>query len=308
MPKNVSTHESNHEMTRPSVPPERHEGHFKGQYGDELFFQTWTSPAARASLILTHGISEHSDCYARTAEALVPMGWNIMAWDLRGHGRSSGKRGYVASFDDYSADLAHFIEFLTTTGRQKLSYALLGHSMGGLITLRYALDAGKNLKASAIALSSPLLGINVAVPPLKEMAAKFLRRFLPTATLFNEIRYEDLSRDKEVLKNYPTDSLRHEKVSPGIYFGILETTENVLSRASQLRAPLLLQAAGVDKVVSTEAAKRFFANAGSIEKKIIVYDESYHEIFNDLDRALVFEDLNRFLIQVFPHSQGGSST
>ena len=59
---------------------------------------------------------------------------------------------------------------------------LFGHSMGGLITLRF-LQSHATAYA-ALVLSSPALGLGMPVPKLKEMLAKVAIKWLPTLTLF----------------------------------------------------------------------------------------------------------------------------
>lgn len=284
---------------------ERREGHFKGHNGDELFFQTWTRSNARATLVITHGISEHSDSYEKTAEHLVPLGWNICAWDLRGHGRSEGKRGFVESFEHYCKDLGLFIRFLKDSGKLNLPFALVGHSMGGLITLRHVIDEGEKIEAKAMALSSPLLGVALPVPAVKDMAARLLNRVLPGFTMFNEIRYEDLTRDPEWIKAYPLDTLRHDKISPALYLGMLENIAYVMHNGNKIKIPTLIQAAGKEKIVSLPAIKSFFPQIASENKKLIIYEESYHEIFNDLDRAEVFKELDAFLTHAMSLESSG---
>jgi alpha-beta hydrolase superfamily lysophospholipase len=266
----------------------------------EIFYQSWSGKNPRATLVVTHGISEHSESYAKTAEVLVPMGWDIIAWDLRGHGRSGGKRGYVAHFSEYTQDLKNLLSHLKQNRRLQSPFALLGHSMGGLVTLDYlAQPAEASILPKALLLSSPLLGVAITVPPLKDMAARILAKVAPTITLFNEIRYQDLTRDPEFLKSYPIDSLRHEKISPTLYLGMFDTIEKIKSMGDRITLPCLVQAAGQEKIVSLPAIKDFFPKLASKTKKLIVYENSYHEIFNDLDRAQVFNDLNAFLVSIF---------
>lgn len=281
---------------------ERREGHFTGHDKTELFYQSWTDPNAakkRGTLVITHGISEHSECYAKTAERLTQFGWSIFAWDLRGHGRSEGKRGYVRDFDDFARDLDTFLKFLNEKKRLDGAFALIGHSLGGLITLRHVLTADSHSpKPTAIALSSPALGLALRVPPVKEIAARALNRILPSLTLYNEIRFEDLSRDPEQVKSYKLDPLRHEKISPALYLGMLDTMDFVKAQSVRLKLPILIQAAGVERIVSLDAIKEFYSTVGSENKKLIVYEESYHEIYNDLDREKVIQDLSEFLSTV----------
>lgn len=275
---------------------EQREGHFRGEGNLELFYQSWTTSDAKGTLVITHGIAEHSECYRKTAEALVPMGWNIYAWDLRGHGRSEGKRGYVENFSFFARDLKHFVHLLKKVGKLNSPFALVGHSMGGLITLEYLVDADDHtLLPNAVALSSPALGVAVKVPAIKDLAAKVLNQILPTMTLYNELNYEDLTRDPEFLNGYDQDPLRHDRVSAPLYLGMLDVINHVKEQAGKIQIPLLIQAAGKDRLVSTPAAKEFFAHVGSEKKKILVYEDSYHEIYNDLDRNQVFKDLDHFL-------------
>jgi alpha-beta hydrolase superfamily lysophospholipase len=290
--------------TRDSAPKsvaelERREGHFEGDDGLELFFQTWTSkePGTKAgTLVITHGISEHSECYAPTAEGLVRRGWNVIAWDLRGHGRSDGKRGFVGDFVHYVRDLGYFLQHLDKTGRLSGPFALIGHSMGGLITLRHLIDgAAAGPQPQAVVLSSPLLGLSLAVPAVKDMAARLMNRILPSLTMKSELRYEDLTRDPERLPGYGQDPLRHDKISPSLYLGMLANIDYVKMNADRIDVPILIQAAGQERIVSLSGIREFLPVIGSNDKKLTVYDESYHEIYNDLDREDVFNELDGFL-------------
>ncbi len=276
----------------------RHEGQFEGYQGIELFYQSWTSdetgPLSRGTLVITPGLAEHSECYHRFAQDVAPLGWDIFSWDMRGHGRSEGKRGYVASFSEFSEDLHCFVQHLKKSGKLTQPFALVGHSMGGLVTLRLLLEHGDE-GAGAVVLSSPLLGVSVRVPPLKDLAAKVLFRVFPQFTMGNELRYDVLTRDQEWVKTYTADSLRHDKISPALYFGMLDSMTFVKENISKVSVPILVLAAGDDRVVSRSEIEAAFPRIGSKNKKLIIYDGSYHEIFNDLDRLRVFADMNSFL-------------
>lgn len=284
---------------------DRREGHFKSNAGTgsaELFYQTWRVKGSRGTLVITHGMSEHSECYAKTAEALAPLGWDIVAWDLRGHGRSSGKRGHVDSFHDFARDLGEILKHFAREGyiaSGAKPYALMGHSMGGLITLRHLIDGDPTAPhPAAVALSSPLLGLSVEVPVIKDVAARLLNRVLPSLTMQSELQFEDLSRDPNMQRTYLSDALRHERVSPALYLGMIENMAFVNARAKHVDQTILIQAAGEDRIVSLPATMEFFEKIASEKKKLLVYEESYHEIYNDLDRDQVFKDLNAFLSEM----------
>ena len=285
-------------MTAPTSSLKRVEGHFLSR-STELFYQRWINPTARATLVLTHGLGEHSESYVKSAESIAKLGYSIIAWDLRGHGRSSGKRGHVDHFSDYTTDLSQLLLHLQKNGQLDQPFALLAHSMGGLITLKYLIEesrdgASDDPRPKACVLSSPLLGVALKVPVIKSLAADVLFKIWPSMTLANEIQYTDLTRDPEWLKTYPKDSLRHDKISPALYHGMNDAMADVLARADQVKLPIAILAAGDDKIVNVEVTKQVFEKLGSSQKMMKVYEGNYHEIFNDLDRETVFRDLDQF--------------
>lgn len=278
---------------------DRREGHFRG-FGDcDLYYQSWTlGGSATATFVITHGIGEHSESYHHTATALAQKGYTVYAWDLRGHGRSEGKRGYVEDFRNYSKDLVLFLNYLK---KKKTSgpVVLFGHSLGGLILLRYLTDSDINssgeLKSQATVLSSPALGVTVEVPKIKDMAAGFLNKWWPTFTMFNELKNEDLTSLNDYLNAYDRDPLRHYRISAPLYFGMLEGFEFVNANADRVPGPLLLQAARKERIVSLPAIELFYDRLKASPKKLMIYEDSLHEIYNDLQKEQVIEDLDQFL-------------
>lgn len=275
----------------------RFEGSLKSFDQTDLFFQLWSVENPRGTLVITHGLAEHSECYHPFAKTLQADGWESYGLDLRGHGRSGGKRGYVGKFSYYLEDLKTLIEMVARERKNKSSPLILfGHSMGGLITTLLAMD-WKNPPFQAITLSSPLFEISLPVPAIKDYAAKVLLNWLPSVTLHNELDYRDLTRDETVLKSYPHDVLRHDKISPAVYAGMQEGFKTVQEKASKFDLPLLMQLAGVDKIVSTPVAQEVFTKFPNKKNVLQLYPESMHEIYNDLDREQAFADYRKFITQ-----------
>ncbi len=272
--------------------PKRYEGHFKGHDQTELFYQTWTPEKVRGLILITHGLAEHSECYNSLAQSLADDGWKVFAWDMRGHGRSEGKRGYMRHISDSINDLGCFYD-LVNRERDGKKLVLIGHSLGGLITLRY-LQTNKN-ECAAVVLSSPALGLSMDVPKLKEQLARIAIRWLPTITLYNEIQYEDLSRPEEMQKFYKTDTLRHDKISPGLFLSMVECFPLATSDADSIKMPVLMQLSGEDRLVSTSASMSFFESLPNKKNQMIVYTDSLHEVYNCVEREQALADLKRFL-------------
>lgn len=203
-------------------PWKRHEGNFMG-YGEiKLFYQEWIRNQPKGLVVITHGHGEHSESYHRFIDGIYPLGWDCVAWDWRGHGRSEGKRGFANHFSNYVSDYHLFLKHLyQQPSYRELPWVCLGHSMGGLIQTQGLLENQLHLPIRAQILSAPLMGLRLDVPLVKDLAALAAFHIYPKLTLWNELKPEQFSRDPQVLKEYQRDPLRHDRISPGVYLGFL---------------------------------------------------------------------------------------
>lgn len=276
---------------------ERSQTFFKGYDKSRLYFQTWHNPAAETTILITHGQAEHSDCYDRLIQGLSQHGnFNFAAWDLRGHGRSDGRRGYADQFDDYVMDHELFYdECLKISWIKKTNLILLGHSMGGLIQT-CALNQSKYSEIKAQILSSPLFDLSIPVPAWKAMSAELLKSIAPAVTLGNEITFEQLTRDPEVIKEYQKDTYRHKKISPGVFLGFKEKFDKVISLAENITLPTFMCVSDNDLVISTAKALDFFKHLASESKDLKIVPDGKHELFNDLGRDHLFPSVAQFCL------------
>ena len=267
-------------------------GEFAGG-GLQLVWQSWspTGPAT-AVLAVVHGFGEHGGRYAFLVDDMVPRGYAVFTFDLRGFGRSPGRRGHVDRFNDYVTDTG---AFLTEVRRQcpGTPVILLGHSMGGLVVAAFAERNEAGL--AGVVLSSPFLGGPLSVPAFKRKAAWLLSRVTPTYRMDNELHTDQISHDPAVLAAAAADPLNHLQTTARLVAEIPKTQAAVLAAAGQLRSPLLLLYAGRDSLVDPRASETFFGRAASVDKAKHCYADYYHEIFNEVGRASVFEDLAAWL-------------
>lgn len=273
----------------------RSEGFFKGYQDANLFFQAWDNPEARGTVIINHGHGEHSEAYHRLVKGFENDKWSFYGWDCRGHGRSEGRRGYVADFDDYCRDYKIFLDMVMSDEKVKRGPVILfGHSMGGLI-LAKTLIRNPEIPYTGAIFSAPLLGLSMPVPLYKSKAATIFNTILPQITMGNELANEMLTRDLDVIREFEQDALRHTRISPAAFIGFLESFDYVRPRAGEIKKPALFIVSDNDPVVSTPEVKSFYENLGSSKKELFIYPGAKHELVNDIIRNTVYADIKKFL-------------
>lgn len=267
----------------------RTETEFLTSDGLALFSRSWLpdgDPELRGIVCIAHGLGEHADRYEHVAEELTGAGFAVVAADHRGHGHSGGLRGHTESFDDYVADLLAFARSQQGELGASLPLYLLGHSMGGLITVK-ALQSGTDLPLAGAIISNPCLGVAVQAPKVKVALAKGLSKLLPKLRLDNELNTPDLCRDQAVIDAYEADPLVHRKISARWYTALLEAMENANERSEAVSVPTLWLLSGKDVICDTQLATSFAASLPSHSTEQLRFPEAYHEAHNGPDKSKV---------------------
>lgn len=243
-----------------------------------------------------HGIGDHSGLYPMIPACLVPRGWAVHMFDLRGNGRSPGRRGYIRRWSEFRGDLGCFLE---TVRREEPGRPLflLGNSLGGLIVLDYALHHPEGLRG-VVAASAPLG--RFGTPPWLLLLGRLMSRIWPTFTLETGLDLSGLSRNEQVRETIVSDPLFHRKGSARLAAELLATANAVRARAPELSLPLLLMHGGGDRMVFAEGTRRFFTRAGPADKQYLEYPGAYHALFADLDADRALADLARWMERRLP--------
>lgn len=271
------------------------EGYLQADDATRLFYQTWSPSQPRGTLLITHGQGEHSQCYRRLRDGLGSLNLRVIGWDLRGHGKSDGKRGYARHFSDYTSDLDRVVRHVIAEDLVIAPFYMLGHSLGGLIQMSRALEDAP-LPVEAMVFSAPFFGLSLSIPAAKELLARALRALLPRVTFPNELRRDLLSRDPEVLEEYEKDSLRHARISPGAYLGAMARIRSLESGIATLRYRSLFQIPAADPICDSESTRRLVKRIDcSLGCRLHEYPDRRHEIYNDQGREEAFADLVGFL-------------
>jgi len=237
--------------------------------------------------LIVPGLAEHLGRYDHVVEALNGAGFAVTVLELRGHGKSGGKRGHVDRWAQYLDD----VKAAAATIEGPIT--LIGHSMGGLVVLD-ALINGLDNGVEALVLSDPNVAVAVDAPAIKVMGAKLLSRILPGLSLDNELDAAMISRDPEVVEAYKADPLVYSTITPRWFTEMLKSQERVIAHATQYSTPLLMLLGEGDAICDWRAAEALARNWGG-EAKTIRYPEMYHEIFNELEKDRVISDMLAWL-------------
>jgi alpha-beta hydrolase superfamily lysophospholipase len=268
---------------------EHRTGAFRAADGVEIRWQAWIPARTTAAVLLSHGLGEHGGRYARLAADLAEHRIAVWAPDHRGHGRSGGPRGHAPRFEDLPRDFDAFRRQVSDEIGPAIPLFLYGHSLGGLIALRY-LQTHAELPFRGAILSAPLLGFHVQAPRWKTALAGVLNRLLPTVRFANELDLTHLSHDAEYVATYATDPLVHPWLTPRLYAEFVDAIAKARAEGAALRIPLLFVLPGADPIVRTDVAREFAAGlAGDVTVR--EYAGMYHEPHNEVDRALVTADV-----------------
>jgi alpha-beta hydrolase superfamily lysophospholipase len=253
----------------------------------------WRRAEPRGVVVITHGFGEHGGSYRNAAESLgSALDVDVVAVDLRGHGRSPGRRGVVRRYEDLTDDLSSALEWSAGI-RPDLPRFLLGHSNGGQVALRVALE--RRVGLDGLVISNPALRIVEPIPAHKLRLGRFLLRYAPWITLRTELRVDRLTRDPERQRELRADRLRHNRMSAPLFFGMVQGGQMLMDRAGEIRTPIVMVVSGQDPIVDPAAARDLYDRLGSEDKTLLLYPKMLHEPLNELGREQVLDDLARWI-------------
>ena len=254
-----------------------------------LYSRSWLPNAEiKALVIVVHGLGEHSGRYTHVGEYLSQQSYAVYALDYSGHGQSPGQRVYVNSLEQLSEDLGAFVEHAQAQ-HPGLKTFIYGHSMGTLVTLRYALAhqdrlAGLILTGTTLALAS--------LPGLLVPLVQLLNRTLPNLPLLPGVGTSVLSKDPAVVQGYNDDPLvYHGWLRVRILHYLLLESRCLSSQLQNLTLPLLILHGAEDKLLAPAGSHMLYERAASCDKTLKMYAGLRHEIHNEPEQSDVLKDI-----------------
>jgi alpha-beta hydrolase superfamily lysophospholipase len=258
--------------------------------GTPLLVRRWSAVGpAWASVLIVHGVAEHSGRYEDVGQWLAAAGLDVHAYDQRGFGGSGGRRAWLDRWTRNLDDLEDRLAMLRVTARER-PVAVFGHSLGGLIALSYAVADPPRPLPDALVLSAPAL--DSTVPGWKRAIARLLSGVAPSLALPNDFDGGLLSRDPTVGERYLADPLNQHRTT--VRFGAEAFAEAARVRTvlERLTIPTLVYHGEADRLVPTTASAPLAAIPGVTRR---TYPDLRHESHNEPEGAAVIADVVAWL-------------
>ena len=255
--------------------------------GTNLFIRDYSIQNSNKVMLIIHGLGEHSGRYLTLIQDFNNKNISVFTIDIRGHGKSGGKRGHSPSYKQLMSDIQYFIKHVThKVSNQK--YFLYGHSFGGNLVINYSFH--KNKKIHGVIATSPCIKPAITPSKIKLFMGKLFRKVIPSLSLNNGININGISKNLQVIKDYINDPLTHSKISIQLSLDLVSSGIFALENSKNITVPMLVFHGSNDKLTSYSASKKLVENAGS-NIKFIGFNDAYHEIHNDSEKEELLQNI-----------------
>jgi alpha-beta hydrolase superfamily lysophospholipase len=268
--------------------------YFEGSDGTKLYYEAYIPEKVEATLIIVHGLSEYIASYAEFRDFLTQRNIAVYGFDARGHGNSPGIRAHVNCWSEYTRDLHHFVTLVQEEQKGKL--ILFSHSMGTTIATNYLMEYQDGLDGVILCGTTikPVEATKWYMIPM----ARLLSWVAPRVSINLKMNVDAVCSDPKVRERSKADDLKFSTVTPRWGTEILKAIERTKKHVDIYTMPLLVIHGKLDKINDFEATKLFFEAIPSKDKSFITYENSFHDVLNDVEKEKVYEDVYAFMLRV----------
>ncbi len=260
--------------------------------GKILFTQNWPADECKATLVLIHGIFEHSGRYDEYAKTLASRGIEVRSFDLRGHGQSDGTKGYFERFQFLIDDAVVFVEEVINDS--PFPVFILGHSLGGLIACHLALRIQE--KITGLVLSSPAVRLALKIPPFMLRLSDKLSELVPKFGLLPG-NPSLISSDAEEVERYKSDPHNFRGRAPTrVGAETIAAMKSLQPRLSEIEIPFLVYHSKSDMITDYRGSEMLYMQASSKDKAIKLFEGTRHESHYESIRFEVFDLVSQWIL------------
>ncbi len=228
----------------------------------------------KGSLLFFHGQGDFIDRYPPILEGFVEAGYQCLLTDLPGHGRSPGKRGVVPGFK--------FVDelFRESTSLLEGPAIIAGHSMGGLLALRFFLRQPDLFEAAWFC--APLLAPMRQAKPWMRASLPILAKILPWLTVGTGVSSSDCGDNTSGRGEETGEVLYHSRISIGWGRDLAKAAEEVRDQFPKfpVSKPILFTQGQRDLICPPELLAARLAKLPPNQIRFEQIEEALHEPFS----------------------------
>jgi alpha-beta hydrolase superfamily lysophospholipase len=258
----------------------------------QLNIHHWPAQNSSHTILCVQGLGGHGGYYQWLAEEMNKKNISVVAFDLRGHGYSEGKKGDIESFSEYCIDLMRvFNELKDKFPEQKIH--ILGESMGSSIVTHALLK--DSLKTESLLFVSPVL------EPFMSFSIKEVIKFILWAPINRSKPVLNLRgneekgcRDQAFNEYLRADKLFMEKASVRFMAKLSFFMNSALKNIQNLEYPIAVFQPQNDKVTRYKTLKKTFEKLPQ-KKAWVLYPEAFHCLTHDPMTPQMYRDIEEWV-------------
>ncbi len=258
-----------------------------------LPLRVWAAAEPKAVILGVHGFNDYSRAFEMPGPWFAERGVTFYAYDQRGFGRAPG-HGKWAGADVLTRDLRTAINLLKDRHPETPLF-VLGTSMGGAVTLAAIGDGGLNV--DGVILVAPAVWGWTTLNPLYRSTLWLAAHTAPDYTLTGEGLERWPSDNIEMLRAFSRDPLVIKETRIDAIYGLVDLMEAAYLSIEQIKHPTLLLYGDKDEIIPhgpvNDIRGRF-----SNELTTKDYPDGWHMLLRDLQREVVWQDIDGWLTQV----------
>ncbi|GEM62745.1 methyltransferase [Sphingobacterium faecium NBRC 15299] len=270
-------------------------GYFKSFDGSDIFYREWNFQPNQKTLIIIHRGHEHSERLHEIATDAQFEGYNIFAYDLRGHGYT--KEPVSPIFMDNVRDLDMFSKYLHHQYQiDEQDIFVIANSIAGVIVTSWVHDFAPAI--AGMALLAPAFEIKLYVPFANEFIG-FTTKLKKDLVIQSYVKSKVLTHDKAQQEAYDQDPLISKSINGRLLVDLQSAGKRLVEDAAAINIPTLILSAEKDYVVKNSVQKKFYVNLESQVKEFRTLTNFFHGILFESGRHEVYQYIKTFVVKSF---------
>ncbi len=250
----------------------------------------------KAVIYLVHGLGGHIARFSNFAEEFCKKNIGIIGIDLRGHGKSQGKRGDIKALNIFYEDIKSSLKYLLQIVQENTPLYIYGNSMGGPVALKFAMENKAVFKG--VILAAPWFKLFKQPQGIKLTILRIISKLFPCATFSSGVKSDEFRSDPRMQKAARTDLLAHKYISARLFCFIYDLgLDLILNKSDDFSLPIIIFHGNTDKVTDYKSSIRYKEN--NVENvEFVLLPNTKHEIHvepeseNVLNKIVTWIDSN----------------